>query len=183
MMDRMEKLQRKWAKCKMCKLWERRRNVVFGRGFTEGVQILFIGEAPGKSEDMLGEPFMGPSGVLLRQAMKDALTVAELDCVPVHYITNTVCCRPCDELHGSNRAPEKDELIACKPRLIDLHKLLKPKKVVFIGKVAETSLRTIFRNGAMVRHPAFVLRRGGRSSAEYIILVSALASLFKESTL
>lgn len=165
--------------CKRCSLHKTRRKVVLGRGVIPA-DLLFIGEAPGKSEDLRGEAFIGPSGRVLRLAMKDATGMAGLEETPSFYITNVVACRPCDEKRGPNRQPTDKEAWQCWPRLELTEHLVKPKKIVFLGKVAERFCLECFPTGVSLQHPAFVLRRGGTESAEYRILIRSLADIFKE---
>ena len=167
-----------WLSCKKCALWKTRRNVVIGAGEMPA-KILFIGEAPGKSEDLRGEPFIGPAGRILRMAITDATTILKRKKPPTHYITNVVACRPCDEKRGPNRQPNEREAWRCWPRLHDIEKLVKPRKIVFLGKVAETYCSDAFPEGEMLQHPAYILRRGGPESIEYRRFVRRLSEIFK----
>jgi len=81
---------------------------------------MFIGEAPGETEDKLGIPFVGKSGKLLRTAVGND-----------NYFMNAVKCRPPD-----NRKPLNDEIEACLPHLIDEINNIKPEIIVFVGKTA-----------------------------------------------
>ena len=85
----------KIKKCRACHLHKFRRNVVLGRG-TLPADVLYIGEAPGKSEDLTGEAFVGPSGAMLDSLMLDATEQASLPAIPRFYVVNTVLCRPTD---------------------------------------------------------------------------------------
>lgn len=89
-------------RCTKCRLSKGRTNVVPGAGDCRA-RIIFIGEAPGKDEDLKGEPFVGRAGRLLDEALSEA-GVSRKDV----FISNLVKCRPPD-----NRRPRKDELSTC----------------------------------------------------------------------
>ncbi|MDH5373169.1 MAG: uracil-DNA glycosylase, partial [Acidimicrobiia bacterium] len=94
------------AGCTACGLAETRTNVVFGVG-SPTADLMFIGEAPGKNEDLQGEPFVGAAGRLL-----DRLA-GEVDIVRDDvYIANVLKCRP-----PGNRDPREEEISACKSYL------------------------------------------------------------------
>src|ERR1700736_5969187 len=98
--------------CTRCKLHKGRTKIVFGDGHPHA-KLLFIGEGPGRDEDLQGLPFVGRAGKLLTQ-MIEAMGLRRSDV----YICNVVKCRP-----PENRAPERDEVAACSPfffRRIDL---------------------------------------------------------------
>lgn len=165
--------------CTKCKLHHYRRKIVTGRGQVPA-DILFIGEAPGKSEDLLGCPFVGPSGKLLESLFHEAAKDAGLVAIPSHYITNTVFCRPTDEFMGQNREPEREEVLACMPNVMRIYKRVEPKIVVFIGKVSERYYGKEFPMSSSIYHPAFLLRGGGPASPYYLQTVNKLSTIFKE---
>ncbi len=167
-----------WLKCTKCDLHKYRRHVVMGRGL-KPAKILFIGEAPGKSENLRGEPFIGPSGKLLTLAMERAAKIAKMNAVPSYYITNVVGCRPTDEINGPNRQPTEDEAWSCWPRLEEIYAEVSPRRVVFIGKVAEKFCKAAFPDGIPLVHPAYILRKGGTNSTEYRAFVRSLSMIFK----
>lgn len=111
--------------CRKCRLCETRTNVVPGEGNPDA-KIMFIGEGPGRDEDMQGRPFVGRSGELLTRMIR-AIGL-ERDQV---YICNIVKCRP-----PQNRNPEVDEAEACLDYLRAQVALVRPKIVVLLGKVA-----------------------------------------------
>jgi DNA polymerase len=150
------------ASCTACQLSEQRHSVVFGVGNPEA-EIVFIGEAPGREEDLKGEPFVGRAGQLL-----DRMLAAQgLDREQV-YIMNTVKCRP-----PNNRDPKPEEVQAC-GRWFDAQlKALSPKLICLLGRVAaQTLLETDASLSAMrgkwhdyhgiplrvLYHPAYLLR-------------------------
>ncbi len=112
--------------CTKCALYETRTNVVFGVGNMEA-EVLFVGEGPGEQEDKKGEPFVGRAGQLL----DDMLKIIGLYRTKNIYIANIVKCRP-----PKNRDPLNTEQDACIDWLRVQFKLLKPKIVVCLGRIA-----------------------------------------------
>lgn len=166
-------------KCKGCCLRQYANTIVPGRG-TWPAAVLFIGEAPGKTEDCLGEAFVGPSGRLLQRAFKDAVAMGGAP-VPTFYITNVVACRPTDFIDGPNREPTSEEAIACWPRLEYTVRRVHPQQVVFLGKVAEKHLKRLFPAAHVLVHPAYVLRLGGVTSSVYRAFVRGLSVVFQQA--
>ena len=128
-MEAMDKLQRECLSCRDCPLSLGRHNVVFGVGDPES-ELMFIGEGPGEQEDLQGEPFVGPAGKLL----DDMLEMIDLDRSRV-YIANIVKCRP-----PHNRDPLGTEQDACIGYLRKQTKLLNPKIIVCLGRIAAMKL-------------------------------------------
>lgn len=128
-MDTWQKLKTECGDCRACSLWETRRNMVFGVG-NEQAEILFIGEGPGEQEDKQGVPFVGPAGKLL----DDMLKMIDLDRTKV-YIANTVKCRP-----PGNRDPLNIEQEACRGYLDRQIKLINPKIIVCLGRIAAMAM-------------------------------------------
>ena len=122
-------LKQECLDCTRCSLCQTRNNVVFGVGNTEA-DIMFIGEGPGEQEDLKGEPFVGPAGMLL----DDMLSIIDLDRSKI-YIANIVKCRP-----PRNRDPQEDEQIACLDYLRHQVALVNPKIIVCLGRIAATRL-------------------------------------------
>ena len=165
--------------CQRCGLCHTRRNIVFGRGKLPA-DVLFIGEAPGRSEDMLGEAFVGASGRLLNKALEEAQTLAT--CIPLHpryFIPNVCGCRPCDSQGGDNRQPTGEEAWACWPRLEQTYKDVSPRRVVLLGKVASQFCKKAWPEAAQLVHPAYVLRSGGVGCPTYRSFVRDLAEGIK----
>jgi len=163
--------------CKRCELYKTRRNVVIGRGDLP-CDILFIGEAPGRAEDMRGRAFVGPSGRVLREAIKGAYKLAHLsDGDFKMFFTNTILCRPHDE-NGDNRQPTKNEMEACFFNVEQIYIEAKPKVVVYIGKVAEMEYSKRIPGGVPIQHPAYILRRGGMSCPEFLTMKRKLSDIF-----
>lgn len=124
-----------WGDCRRCPLWQNRIQLVKFGG-SPNARIALCGEGPGSSENIRGEPFIGKAGKYLeKECLKpNGLTREDL------HILNTVCCRPVDE-NGDNRAPDKEEMAACNPRLKHQIRIVDPKIVVLIG---DKALKTFF---------------------------------------
>ena len=150
------------GQCTRCPLCQTRHNVVFGVG-PRDADVMFIGEGPGEQEDLQGEPFVGPAGKLL----DDMLSIIDLSRENV-YIANIVKCRP-----PRNRDPEPAEQEACIPFLRHQVRLIRPKIIVCLGRIAATRLihpeflitqehgKWIYRNGVWMSamfHPSALLR-------------------------
>jgi DNA polymerase len=115
--------------CTQCRLAKTRTQVVYGVG-NPRADLMFIGEAPGRDEDLKGEPFVGRAGQLLTDIIK-AMKLTRDDV----YIANVIKCRP-----PENRNPEPDELDACRPFIKRQIELIQPKVIVTLGKFALQSL-------------------------------------------
>ena len=126
MTENWEQLEAACLSCRKCELSGTRTNVVFGVG-DRSAEVLFIGEGPGENEDLKGEPFVGRAGRLL----DDMLRIIGLDRNTNIYIANIVKCRP-----PKNRDPQNDEREACLGWLRSQFKLIKPKIVVCLGRIA-----------------------------------------------
>ena len=121
-----ETLKQECLSCRRCDLCETRTNVVFGQGVPDA-EVLFVGEGPGANEDEQGLPFVGRSGKLL----DSYLEAVDLSRDKNVFIANIVKCRP-----PQNRDPLPAESAACMPWLREQFKLLRPKIVVCLGRVA-----------------------------------------------
>ena len=153
--------------CHQCVLAKTRNKVVFGKG-SKNSNILIIGEAPGKEEDLTAEPFVGRAGKLLTEILLSIkLTRDDV------YITNTVKCRP-----PENRNPSSDEIESCASYLDQQINLISPKVIILLGKIAAerilnssepmTSLRKkiyYYKDTKIPTlvfyHPAYLLRSPG----------------------
>ena len=116
--------------CRKCALWETRTNVVFGVGRRDA-EVLFVGEGPGENEDKQGIPFVGRAGELLT----DMLRMIDLDRNRDVYIANIVKCRP-----PHNRDPLNTEQEACMDWLRYQYRLIRPKIVVCLGRIAAMTM-------------------------------------------
>lgn len=120
-----EQLYEQCENCRACPLYETKTNTVFGSG-NQNADIMFIGEAPGQTEDELGEPFVGRSGKLLDLYL-DAIGLSRDDV----YIANILKCRP-----PKNRDPKPEEEEACIGFLRTQLSLINPKIIVCLGRIA-----------------------------------------------
>ena len=116
--------------CRKCELHRGRHNVVFGVG-NENAKIMFVGEGPGEQEDLQGEPFVGKSGQLLDKY----LSLVDLSRDANIYIANIVKCRP-----PMNRDPKPEEQDICIGYLRQQVKLIKPRIIVCLGRIAAQKL-------------------------------------------
>ncbi len=147
--------------CKLCPLHLTRNNIVWYRGTVKkDVDILFVGEAPGRDEDLRGKPFVGRAGLILDRWIKDAELTN-------YAIINIVKCRP-----PMNRKPTPSEIRACLPHLIKQINDMKPKMIVALGAVPSYVLvnrKEVIKNigkifqsryGKVIifPHPSFILR-------------------------
>lgn len=162
--------------CTKCSLHQYRRWQVPGRG-PYPAHVLFVGEGPGISEDLMGEAFVGPSGKLLAQAIAEAMDWAQSR--PTCHFTNVVQCRPCSTKGGTNRPPTKDEAWACRPNLMAVTQAVSPLCVVLLGDVAFQLCRSVWPEAYKIQHPAFVLRRGGTCCPEFRTMVAGLTQVFE----
>lgn len=112
--------------CKKCPLHETVTNKVIGKG-SIAPKVLFVGEAPGKTEDEKGIPFCGRAGKELDKMLEYMALSAE-----DWAVINTLKCRP-----PGNRNPTKPELESCKPFLLAQIELLDPKVIILLGNTAE----------------------------------------------
>jgi uracil-DNA glycosylase family 4 len=148
--------------CQRCPLSAQRSSVVFGQGPAHA-KLMFVGEAPGRDEDLQGQPFVGESGRLLtKMIVAMGLQRSEV------YIANIVKCRP-----PRNRDPEPLEVATCQPFLRQQIALIAPQVLVGLGRYAvQTLLKTAARIGTLrgtwqtyagidlmpTFHPAYLLR-------------------------
>lgn len=158
-----ETLKQECLACRKCGLCETRHNVVFGMG-NPTAEVMFIGEGPGQNEDEQGLPFVGRSGKLLDQYLE----AVDLSRDKNIFIANIVKCRP-----PQNRDPLPEEWDACLPWLREQFRLIRPKIVVCLGRIAAQRLidpkfsvtrehgQFIEKNGTWFMatlHPAALLR-------------------------
>jgi uracil-DNA glycosylase len=160
--DTLLKIRDDIGDCTRCKLHRERNKIVFGDGNPKA-DLVFVGEGPGRDEDMQGLPFVGRAGKLLTQ-MIEAMGLQREDV----YICNVVKCRP-----PENRTPERDEVSTCSPFLLRQIDTIAPKVIVCLGSVAAQTLLETNRGISHFRgewlefrgrrllatyHPAYLLR-------------------------
>lgn len=126
----LEALAAEARACERCRLAAGRHTVVFGVG-DPGAALMFVGEGPGRDEDLAGEPFVGRSGALLDRLVAEEVGIGRAEC----YIANVVKCRP-----PGNRDPSPDEVETCRPFLDAQVRLIDPEVVVTLGNVATRAL-------------------------------------------
>ena len=160
--DTLLKIRTDLGECTRCKLHSTRNKIVFGDGNPKA-DLVFVGEGPGRDEDMQGLPFVGRAGKLLTQ-MIEAMGLQRKDV----YICNVVKCRP-----PENRTPERDEVSTCSPFLMRQLDTIAPKVIVCLGSIAAQTLLETNRGISHFRgewlefrgrrllatyHPAYLLR-------------------------
>ena len=126
----LEELRAAIGDCRRCKLCSGRTNLVFGVG-NPRAKLMFVGEGPGRDEDLQGEPFVGRAGQLLTDIITKGMGLKREDV----YICNVVKCRP-----PENRNPEPDEVAACEPFLKKQIDIVRPDIIVALGKFAVQTL-------------------------------------------
>jgi uracil-DNA glycosylase len=158
---RLQVLSDAAAQCTACVLHEGRTRSVFARG-SIAAELVFVGEGPGRDEDLQGEPFVGKAGQLL-----DKMIVAMGYGRDDVYICNVVKCRP-----PENRTPQPEEASACSQYLTPQLEILAPKVIVALGRCAAQALGAAEATGSWrgrwsswrgvplmsTYHPAFLLR-------------------------
>ena len=129
---RLQEVREEIGDCRRCKLSQGRKNIVFGVGNAEA-RLMFVGEAPGKDEDIQGEPFVGEAGMLLTRLI-EKMGFKREDV----YIANIIKCRP-----PLNRDPEEDEISTCRPFLDRQIEIIAPEFIISLGRIA---LMTLMNN-------------------------------------
>lgn len=187
-MTTWNELENRCLNCRACGLCEGRHHVVFGVGNRES-RVLFIGEGPGEQEDLKGEPFVGKAGQLLDKM----LYAVDLDRHSNIYITNIVKCRP-----PHNRDPEEAEQNACIGYLREQTRLIRPRIIVTLGRIAgmkliKPDLRITREHGMWFEkkgilmmpmlHPAALLRNASQMEGafrDFIILREKIKEICPE---
>ena len=171
-----EALEQTCAACRNCALAETRHKLVFGVGLRTS-PVLFVGEGPGQQDDLQGEPFVGAAGQLLDE-MLSIIDLGRHNC----YIANVVKCRP-----PGNRDPLQEEQAACIGYLYAQIRLIKPKLIICLGRIAagaliERDYRITRQHGQWLQkdgvwytaiyHPSALLRDPARRPETFIDLLS-----------
>jgi DNA polymerase len=164
--ESLDQVRSELGECHRCQLGDKRTHLVFGNGNPEA-RIVFVGEAPGRDEDLQGEPFVGEAGQLLTRII-GAMGLKRSDV----YICNVLKCRP-----PGNRNPEPVEIEACEPFLLRQIRAIKPAVVIALGTFAAQTLLKSREPISRLRgklhdyhgiplmptfHPAFLLRNPER---------------------
>jgi uracil-DNA glycosylase family 4 len=116
--------------CKRCKLCHGRTHLVFGEGSAKA-RLVFVGEGPGREEDLAGRPFVGEAGRLLTKIIENGMGLKREEV----YICNVVKCRP-----PQNRDPEEDEIEACLPFLKEQLRIISPEVICTLGRIPAQAL-------------------------------------------
>lgn len=141
--------KKKWQGCQRCSLSGRRKRVVLARGKIP-CNVLFVGEAPGHSEDVVGTPFVGPAGRLMQRIIDRSLD-GQYD----YALTNLVACVPLEDGNNKLRDPPEECVEACEPRLEEFMDVAVPDVVIAVGGLAE---RYLVSADDSIVHPAAMLR-------------------------
>ena len=128
--ETLDELRQNLGDCTRCKLSQGRTKLVFGVG-NPHAELMFVGEGPGRDEDLQGEPFVGRAGKLLTDIITKGMKIGREDV----YIANVVKCRP-----PQNRNPESEEVSTCRPFLEQQIALIQPRVLVALGKFAAQTL-------------------------------------------
>ena len=159
----LKTIQRYVKTCKKCELCNTRNNAVPGIG-NENADIVFIGEAPGKNEDLHGEPFIGTAGKILDNALENAgLTRRSV------YITNIVKCRPPD-----NRVPNDTERSMCSNYLEEELRIINPKIICLLGN---TPFYSILGGNEITKNHGKTITKGSRL---YFITFHPAATIYNQ---
>jgi DNA polymerase len=171
--ESLDEIRRDLGECLRCELGKSRTNLVFGVG-NPHARLVFVGEAPGRDEDLKGEPFVGEAGqILTRLINRMGFTRDEV------YICNVLKCRP-----PGNRDPQKDEIERCGPFMLRQVKAIGPEVIVALGAFAAhtllnstvpiSKLRGRFHDYHGIPlmptfHPSFLLRNRGNSEVYWTV--------------
>jgi uracil-DNA glycosylase family 4 len=185
MYEKLNDIRNRVMSCVNCNLSKSRTNAVPGIG-NEHSDVIFVGEAPGRNEDLQGKPFVGTAGQILSEALEYAgFTRDQI------YITNVVKCRP-----PNNRQPITEERDACRQYLLEELGLIKPKIICILGNTAYGSLldgNSITKNrGKIIKnneqiyfitvHPAAIIYNPGLRQVikdDFVLLAKTLDKLRK----
>lgn len=171
--EEWERLIRKIMSCQACPLFKGRTQAVPGEGNRQA-RLMFVGEAPGRDEDLQGRPFVGRAGQLLTKIIQ-AMGFSRDEV----YIANVIKCRPPD-----NRTPRPDEVKACSPYLLRQIELIRPRVIVSLGKVATDFLLQSPKSMSELRgnfgefqgipvmptfHPSYLVRNEGNKEIKKMV--------------
>ncbi len=164
--DSLEKIAAEVRGCPLCKLARTRKNAVPGEGQLSA-KIMFIGEAPGKSEDEKGRPFVGAAGRILDNLLeKVGIERSQV------FITNVVKCRP-----PNNRVPEEDEAAACRPYLERQIALIRPEVICILGRTAYSSL---LGGSSITANRGKIVKKAGQ---KYFLTFHPAAAIYNKNLL
>ena len=169
--EELVELFREVSRCERCPLFRTRTRAVFGAGNADA-DLMFVGEAPGQQEDLLGLPFVGRAGKLLDTLLEE-VGLARGDV----FIANVLKSRP-----PGNRDPQPDEIDACKPYLHRQVELIEPKVICTLGNFA-TKLLTRSQRGITGVHGRPQVHELGARTVRVYPLYHPAAALRSTKTL
>ncbi len=171
--ETLDEIRVELGECFRCELGRSRKNLVFGVG-NPHARLVFVGEAPGRDEDLQGEPFVGEAGqILTRLITRMGFTRQDV------YICNVLKCRP-----PNNRDPQKDEIEQCGPFMLRQVKAIGPEVIVALGAFAAHTLLQTSAPISKLRgkfhdyhgiplmptfHPSFLLRNRGNTEVYWTV--------------
>ena len=162
-MHQLEKIAEKVKSCKNCKLCETRTNAVPGKGSFDA-DVIFVGEAPGRSEDTHGQPFVGLAGKRLDAILEES-GINRNDV----YITNIVKCRP-----PNNRVPTKEEELACINFINQEIEIINPKIICVMGN---TAYGTLLGGKEITKNHGKVIEKNGK---KFFITFHPAATIYNQ---
>ncbi len=163
MSSTIDDLRKTVISCTICELSKSRTNAVPGSGSIK-TEIVFIGEAPGRTEDIQGMPFVGTAGKILSEALAYAGFTRE-----DVYITNIVKCRPPD-----NRRPNKQEMYSCSSYLQKELEIIQPKIICILGNTAFGSLLNV---NAKTKNRGKIIKRNDQL---YFVTIHPAAIIYNQ---
>jgi len=184
--ESLEEIRADLGECHRCSLGGQRTNLVYGVGNPQA-RLVFVGEAPGRDEDLKGEPFVGEAGQLLTKIIQ--AMGFERDQV---YICNVLKCRP-----PGNRNPHHDEVESCSPFMLRQVKAIAPAVIVGLGTFAVQTLLQSKEPISRLRghfhdyhgiplmptfHPAFLLRNPEKKREVWADMQQVMRLIEKESS-
>ena len=162
-MESLEDIRKKVTVCTKCTLSKTRTNSVPGKGNFRS-DVIFVGEAPGRNEDLKGEPFVGVAGKKLASALENA-GISREDV----YITNTVKCRP-----PNNRVPNKEEKATCHEYIQKEIEIINPQIICVLGN---TAFGSILGGGEITK---FRGKIGRKNNQLYFITIHPAATIYNQ---
>jgi DNA polymerase len=163
MSDKLETIRQDVTECTKCELSKTRIKSVPGKGNFKS-DVIFVGEAPGKNEDLNGAPFIGIAGKKLSAALEEAgISRDEV------YITNIVKCRP-----PKNRVPNTIERSTCQEYLKQEISIIKPKIICILGNTAFGSL---LGGSEIIKHRGKLVRKDEQM---YFLTIHPAATIYNQ---
>ena len=165
-MDDITQIKSEVIQCTKCDLAKTRKNSVPGKGYQHS-DVMFVGEAPGRSEDMQGEPFVGVAGKILSDALEQAGMSRDST-----YITNVVKCRP-----PNNRIPSCIEKESCAEYLQREIHAISPRIICVLGN---TAFNSVLGGSEIIKNRGKIIRKDGQL---YFVTVHPAATIYRKELL